>query len=50
MLMAWEPSARQREYWNLHHWDRHPAGGHFAPAEEPEAIVRGIRDTFRELR
>ena len=41
---------QQREYWNLHHWDHHPAGGHFAPAEEPEAIVRGIRATFRGLR
>ncbi len=44
------PSTQQREYWNLHHWDRHPAGGHFAPAEEPQAIVRGIRATFRDLR
>ena len=26
------PSEQQRAYWNLHHWDRHPAGGHFAPA------------------
>lgn len=45
-----EPSEQQREYWNLVHWDSHPAGGHFAPAEEPEAIVRGIRATFRNLR
>ncbi len=45
-----EPSEQQREYWNLMHWDSHPAGGHFAPAEEPEAIVRGIRATFRNLR
>ncbi len=44
-----EPSEQQREYWNFVHWDSHPAGGHFAPAEEPEAIVRGIRATFREL-
>ncbi|MBH77139.1 MAG: epoxide hydrolase [Dehalococcoidia bacterium] len=44
------PNDEQRQYWNLHHWDRHPAGGHFAPAEEPDAIVRGIRATFRELR
>ena len=45
-----EPSAQQREYWNVVHVDHHPAGGHFAPAEEPEAIVRGIRATFRGLR
>ncbi|MCY3504788.1 MAG: epoxide hydrolase [Chloroflexi bacterium] len=45
-----KPSEQQREYWNLVHWDSHPAGGHFAPAEEPEAIVRGIRATFRNLR
>jgi hypothetical protein len=28
----------------------HPMGGHFAPAEEPEAVVEDIRATFRPLR
>ncbi len=28
----------------------HASGGHFAPAEEPEAVVADIRDFFRPLR
>jgi hypothetical protein len=28
----------------------HSSGGHFAAAEEPEVIVKDIRDTFRPLR
>jgi hypothetical protein len=27
-----------------------PSGGHFAPMEEPELLVRDIRDFFRPLR
>jgi hypothetical protein len=26
------------------------SGGHFAPAEEPQALVEDIRDFFRPLR
>jgi hypothetical protein len=27
-----------------------PAGGHFAPMEEPQALVEDIRAFFRDLR
>jgi pimeloyl-ACP methyl ester carboxylesterase len=39
-----------RGYYNLT-FERHRySGGHFAPAEEPAALVEDIRDTFRPLR
>jgi microsomal epoxide hydrolase len=36
--------------YNVTHWTRMPAGGHFAAMEEPEALVRDIRAFFRPLR
>ncbi len=41
--------------WTAEFYDRrllriHPSGGHFAPAEEPAAVIEDIRDTFRPLR
>ncbi|MGH8007863.1 MAG: epoxide hydrolase family protein [Candidatus Binatia bacterium] len=37
------------QYYNLTHWTVMPAGGHFAPAEEPEHLVTDIRAFFRTL-
>jgi pimeloyl-ACP methyl ester carboxylesterase len=41
--------------WTAGFYDRrllriHPSGGHFAPAEEPAAVVDDLRATFRALR
>lgn len=36
--------------YNVHHLADHARGGHFAPAEEPQALIEDIRATFRELR
>jgi len=44
------PHAGLEEYYNLLFVKDRPSGGHFAPAEEPEAIVADIRETFRPLR
>jgi len=38
------------EYYNRTLLRVRDSGGHFAAAEEPEAIVEDIRDTFRPLR
>lgn len=35
---------------NMHYSKAHPSGGHFAPKEEPQAVIDDIRATFRELR
>lgn len=36
--------------YNLHHLSQHASGGHFAPMEEPAALINDIRNTFRALR
>jgi pimeloyl-ACP methyl ester carboxylesterase len=38
------------EHANLVHWSEFDRGGHFAPSEEPELLVRDLRDFFRPLR
>ena len=35
---------------NLQHWSVQPKGGHFAPAEQPQAVVEELRTFFRPLR
>ena len=35
---------------NLMHWSLLSAGGHFAPAEEPQALIEDVRACFRKLR
>jgi pimeloyl-ACP methyl ester carboxylesterase len=38
------------DYVNLIRATAHDRGGHFMPAEQPDAVVDDIRATFRELR
>ncbi len=35
---------------NVQRWEHMPAGGHFAPAEEPELVVHEVREFFRQFR
>lgn len=45
------PARRWAErYYNLQRWTPMPAGGHFAPAEEPQALVEDLRAFFRDRR
>ncbi len=37
-------------YYNLQRWTPMQSGGHFAPMEEPEALVADIRESFRAAR
>jgi pimeloyl-ACP methyl ester carboxylesterase len=45
-----QPREWMRSYYNLQHLTYMKSGGHFAPAEQPEALVEDIRDFFRPLR
>jgi pimeloyl-ACP methyl ester carboxylesterase len=46
-----KPARRWAErYYNLQRWTPMPAGGHFAAAEEPEAVVEDLRAFFRQMR
>jgi pimeloyl-ACP methyl ester carboxylesterase len=38
------------EYYKRVYFKRHASGGHFAPAEEPGAVVEDVRETFRKVR
>jgi pimeloyl-ACP methyl ester carboxylesterase len=44
------PRRWAERYYNLRLWNVLPSGGHFAPMEEPDALVDGMRTLFRELR
>jgi len=37
-------------FFNVQRWTEMPRGGHFAALEEPELLVRDIREFFRPLR
>lgn len=44
------PRKWAERYYNLQRWTPMPAGGHFAAAEEPDAIVEDLRAFFRDKR
>ncbi len=44
------PRAWAEGYYNLKRWTVMKSGGHFAPMEEPEALVADIRESFRDVR
>ena len=43
-------SIAQRMYTDIRRWTVMPKGGHFAALEQPEALVREVREFFRPLR
>jgi pimeloyl-ACP methyl ester carboxylesterase len=44
------PRAMAERHANLERWTVMPSGGHFAPAEEPDALVEDVRAFFRAHR
>jgi pimeloyl-ACP methyl ester carboxylesterase len=44
------PRRWAERYYNLQRWTVYPSGGHFAPMEEPQALIEDIRAFFRPLR
>lgn len=45
-----QPQRWAERYYNLKRWQVFPSGGHFAPMEEPDVMVRELREFFRPLR
>jgi pimeloyl-ACP methyl ester carboxylesterase len=45
-----QPRKWAERYYNLKRWNVADRGGHFAPAETPEALVADLREFFRPLR
>jgi hypothetical protein len=48
--LAIMPEKWIRSYYNIQQLTQMEAGGHFAPMEEPEALVEDVRSFFRPLR
>jgi hypothetical protein len=44
------PRQWMERHFNLLHWKEFPAGGHFAPAEEPQLLVEDLREFYRRFR
>ena len=44
------PREWAERFFNVQRWSEMPRGGHFAALEEPEALVKDIREFFRSLR
>jgi len=44
------PRSWAARYYNLKHWTEMKSGGHFAPMEEPAALIEDIRAFYRSLR
>ena len=44
------PRSWAERYYNLKHWTQMKTGGHFAPMEEPAALIEDIRAFYRTLR
>ena len=44
------PLAWAKHWYNIVHWQRYEAGGHFAAMEQPEALVTDVRTFFAPLR
>lgn len=48
-LCFW-PRQRLEEHFNLQRYTRRPQGGHFAPMEQPQAVIDDLRAFYRALR
>lgn len=48
--LTFPPRKAAERYYNLQQWSEMPAGGHFAPAEEPQLYVEDLRRFFRDKR
>ena len=44
------PRSVAEKVYNIQRWTKMPRGGHFAALEQPEALVREVREFFRPLR
>jgi pimeloyl-ACP methyl ester carboxylesterase len=44
------PREWAERFFNVQRWNLMPSGGHFAAMEEPELLVREIREHLRSLR
>jgi len=49
-MLAWPPRSYVDRLYNITQWTEMPCGGHFAALEQPELLVKDIRNFARTLR
>lgn len=48
-LLAWPPRSYAERIYNITQWTEMPQGGHFAAMEEPDLLIKDIRQFVRSL-
>ena len=47
--LEWAPRSYVERIYNIKQWTEMPAGGHFAALEQPDLLIKDIRDFARTL-
>ena len=47
--LEWAPRSYVERIYNIHRWTKMPKGGHFAALEQPDLLVKDIRDFVKSL-
>jgi hypothetical protein len=47
--LEWAPRSYVERIYNIQHWTEMPKGGHFAALEQPDLLIKDIRDFGRSL-
>jgi len=47
--LEWAPRSYVEKIYNIQHWTEMPRGGHFAALEQPDLLVKDIRDFAKSL-
>ena len=47
--LEWAPRSYVERIYNIHRWTKMPKGGHFAALEQPDLLVKDIRDFAKSL-
>jgi len=48
-MLAWPPRSYAERMYNIKRWKKMPKGGHFAALEQPELLVKDIREFAKNL-
>ena len=47
--LEWAPRSYVEKIYNIHRWTEMPKGGHFAALEQPDLLVKDIREFSKSL-
>ena len=49
-LLSWPPKSYVDRLYNVIQWNEYSSGGHFAALEEPDTLVKDIRNFFKVIK